>query len=55
MISSQQLTAQMESLAVDLVSDFRIGLSPSNEKYMRKADFTVESRCRLRDRNDEDW
>jgi hypothetical protein len=54
MISSQQLMAQMESLAVDLVSDLRIGLSPSNEKYIRNADFTVESRWRFRDRNDEE-
>jgi hypothetical protein len=32
MIISQQLIAQMESLAVDLVRDFRIGLSPRREK-----------------------
>lgn len=32
MIKSQQLNAQIESLAVDLVSDFRMGLSPSKEK-----------------------
>lgn len=32
MINNQQLMAQIESLAVDFVRDFRIGLSPSSEK-----------------------
>jgi hypothetical protein len=52
MISSQQLIAQIESLAVDFVRDFRMGLSPRSEKYMRKADFTVDSLCRFRERKD---
>lgn len=49
MIRSQQLIAQIESLAVDLVRDLRIGLSPSSAKYMRNADLTVDSRWRFRE------
>jgi hypothetical protein len=32
MIISQQLMAQMESLAVDLVRDFKMGLNPRRAK-----------------------
>jgi hypothetical protein len=32
MIKSQQLIAQIESLAVDLVRDFKMGLRPRREK-----------------------
>jgi hypothetical protein len=49
MINSQQLIAQIESLAVDSVRDLRIGLSPSNAKYIKNADFTVVRRWRLRE------
>jgi hypothetical protein len=45
---SQQLMAQMESLVVDLVRDFRIGLSANSAQYIRMADLAVARRCWLR-------
>lgn len=45
MINSQQLIAQIESLVVDLVSDSKIGASPSRKHERRSADL---ARCRLR-------
>lgn len=45
---SQQLIAQMESDVVDFVSDLRIGLRPCRKQKIRKPDFAVARRCRLR-------
>ena len=42
---SQLLMAQIESLVVDFVKDFNIGLRPNNAQYINIADFAVERRC----------
>lgn len=47
-MSSQVAKAQMESDEVDLVSDFRIGESPSSAKYINRADLKVFSRAWFR-------
>ena len=41
---NQLLSAQILSLLVDFVSDFKIGERPRREKYMRMADFAVAKR-----------
>lgn len=48
MIMSQQLMAQIESEVVDFVSDLRIGLRPCRKQKIRKPDFAVARRWRLR-------
>lgn len=40
--------AQMESLVVDLVKDFKMGLRASSAQYIRMADLAVARRCWLR-------
>lgn len=45
---SQQLIAQIESLAVDFVRDLRMGLRANSAQYIRMADLAVARRCWLR-------
>lgn len=44
-MSSQVAKAQIESDDVDLVSDFKIGESPSKAKYIKRADLNVFNRA----------
>jgi hypothetical protein len=47
MNSNHVLSAQIESLVVDFVRDFKIGLRPSSAAYISAADFTVVRRRRV--------
>lgn len=44
----------MESLVVERVSDFSMGLNPRRAAYINTADFSVARRCCIR-REDVDW
>jgi hypothetical protein len=45
---SHELIAQIESLVVDLVSDFRMGDNPNKAQYMSMEDLIVAKRCCVR-------
>jgi hypothetical protein len=45
--SNHVLKAQIESLVVERVKDFRIGLRPSRAEYIKAADLAVARRCRV--------